>query len=125
MQAIRLRLEEIVRLDRHRIDDMILRMGEDAAEDVICRAMEDLALRLSALERAYAAQDNPTVARGARGIAAVSAQIGMSRVAAVAHDVGRAAARGDMPALGATMARLMRVSEASLHAVFGGDDMAG
>lgn len=125
MQPTRLKPDEHVRLERRRLDALYDSMGERQAEEIICRAMEELAMRLALIERAHASADLPAVTKGARGVAAIAAQVGMVRLAEVAIDVARCADRRDAPALGATLARLMRIGDRSLTAVWDTADLSG
>lgn len=124
-QLTRLRPEEPVRLERTRLAAIYASAGEAQAEEIICRAMEELALRLSLMERAYAAGEADALVKGARGLVAIAEQVGMSDIARVAADVAACAQRRDDPALGATIARLMRISDRSLTAVWDTADMLG
>ncbi len=117
-QPIRLRPAEPVRLDRARLQDLYDEMGPAQAEEVICRAMEALAVRLALIERAYAAGDGAVVARGARGLVAIAEQVGMAGLARVARDVAACALARDAPSLAATLQRLLRTAEGSLTAVW-------
>lgn len=124
-QPIRLRPDEPVRLDRGRLGALYASVGEVAAEEIICRAMEELALRLALIERAYAAGELAPLAKGARGLVAIADQVGMGLLARVAADVAVCAARVDGPALGAVLARLMRISDRSLTEVWDSADLSG
>jgi hypothetical protein len=119
----RLGPEEPIRLERERLAALYASLGRPQAEEIICRAMEELATRLALLERAHAAADYPALARGARGVVAIAGQVGMSTLARVAGDVALCAERRDPPALGATLARLMRISDRSLTAIWDGEGL--
>ncbi|MCU0911195.1 MAG: hypothetical protein MUE98_07580 [Rhodobacteraceae bacterium] len=121
----RLRPDEMVRLERGQIAALYDSVGKAQAEEIICRAMEELAMRLALMERAYAAAELPALAKSARGLVAIAGQVGMSALARVAADVAACADRRDMPALGATLARLMRISDRSLTAVWDSADLSG
>lgn len=118
----RLRPEEAVRLERAQLTALYDSVGKAQAEEIICRAMEELAMRLALMERAYSASELPALAKSARGLVAIAGQVGMSALARVAGDVAACAEARDLPALGATLARLVRISDRSLTAVW---DTAG
>ncbi len=117
-QLMRLRLDEPVRLEHAQISALYESLGDTQAEEVICRAMEELAMRLALMERAYAAEDYLAVGKSARGLVKIAGQIGMAKLGRVAADVADCAAAGNKTALGATLARLVRISDRSLTAVW-------
>lgn len=124
-EPIRLRPEEPVRLDRARIETLHAALGPAQAEEIVCRAMEELAVRLALLERGYAARDVAALAKGARSLVAIAEQIGMAALARVAADVAACADRRDGPALAATLGRLLRLGDRSLTAVWDAADLSG
>jgi len=124
-QPTRLRLDEAVRLEQARLVALYDSVGKTQAEEIICRAMEELALRLALMERAYSSGEMAALAKGARGLVAISDQVGMVLLARVAADVARCAERRDAAALGATISRLLRISDRSLTAVWDSADLSG
>jgi hypothetical protein len=46
-QVTLLKQDERVRLDPQRLDTLFDQLGETGAEDIVCRALEELAARLS------------------------------------------------------------------------------
>jgi hypothetical protein len=121
---MRLRPEEPVLLEHDRLSALYDSVGQVQAEDIICRAMEELAVRLALMERAYTAGEMSALAKSARGLVAIATQVGMTTLAWVAHDVSVCASRRDSPALGATLSRLMRISDRSLTAVWDSADLS-
>ena len=101
--------DEGVRLDGARLAALYAELGEAGAEAVICRAMEDLASVLADLQR---------LADCAGLLARVAGDIGMATLVRVAGDVADCAARGDLTALTAVLARLVRIGDRSLTAVW-------
>lgn len=110
--------DEIVRLEPDRLVELCLQMGERGAEDVVCRAIEELALRLGKCERLWRAQDRAGLCKCARSLIAIADQIGMTTLARVAQDVTDCADSQDPAALGATLSRLMRIGDRSLSTVW-------
>jgi hypothetical protein len=125
MSVTRLRPAEPVRLERKRLQAIYSSLGPVEAEEIICRAMEELALRLAMIDKAHAARERDALAKGARGIVAIADQVGMCALARVAGDVAICAERRDATALAATLARLLRVSDRSLTAVWDVTDLSG
>ena len=58
--------DESVRLEPDRLVELCLQMGEAGAEDVVCRAIEELALRLGKCEHLWRAQDRDGLRKCAR-----------------------------------------------------------
>ena len=113
-----LRHDEGVRLDPDRLVALYSDLGEAGAEQVVCRAMEELAGRLTEIQRFADDGDIAAMTRSARLLVKVAEQIGMLTFARVAGDVLRATAAGDRPAQAATLARLVRIGDRSLNAVW-------
>lgn len=119
-----LRHEEGVRLDPDPMVALYSELGESGAEKVLCRATEDLRSRLSEILRHADEGRGPQVARAARQLGAVAAQIGLPTLVRVAGDVVRSTEAGDPTAQAATLARLVRIGERSLSAVWDLRDMS-
>lgn len=117
-QVTLLTQDEPVRLDRDRLGDLYARLGPVGAEDVVCRAMEELAVRLTQLDRAYRVGNTGEMRKGARSLAAIAEQLGMNTLARVGRDVAACIDSGDAVALAAVLARLLRSGERSLTAVW-------
>ena len=100
---------DVMRIDPEPLARLQVALGPQGAEDVVCRALEDISHRLRRLSEAHLARDLDKVSRGARSIAAVSAQIGLRDLALVAGHVLDCAGRDETDALAATLARLFRV----------------
>ena len=119
-----LRHEEGVRLDPDRLMALYEDLGEAGAENVVTRAMEELAFRMSDMQEEFRTGDMETFARNARSLARVAGQVGMVTLARVSRDVAECAALGDMVAVAATWARLGRISDRSLVAAWDIQDMS-
>ena len=124
VQVTRLPQAEAVRLDPERLGTLYRQLGAKAAEDMICRAVEDLAVRLSQSEGQWHRQDWTGLRKGVRSLAAIADQVGMSALSRVAGDVISAIDANDAVATAATLARLLRVGERSLTAVWDLQDLS-
>lgn len=109
-----LKQDECVRLDPDRLDVLFDQLGETGAEDIVCRALEELAARLGHAERCYRERRIADMRKSSRSLIAIADQIGMSLLARVAADVTASIDAGDHVALAATFARLLRIGERSL-----------
>ena len=95
-----------------------MRLGPIAAEDLISRTMEDLAVLLAQAGRAYEAGELNAVMVHAGRISEQAHHIGMTKLARVAGDVITLAHSQDGAALAAVVERLSRLGEKSLMAVW-------
>ncbi len=95
-----------------------MQLGAPGAEAVVARAMEELAARLARVERLFSGGDHHELHRAARSMVGIAEQIGMDMFARVAGDVAALTLTHDAAALAATMARLKRIGEGSLMAVW-------
>lgn len=123
-EVLDLRQSETVRLDPHCLHGLYLQLGEAGAEDVVCRAIEELAVRLAHCERLWRSQALGDLRKSARSLIGISDQIGMTTLARVARDVIEAIDADDPIAMGATLFRLMRIGERSLTAVWDMQDIS-
>lgn len=115
---------ETVRLDRERLGTLYAQLGEAGAEDVLGRAMEELAVRLTCGERFFRQGRYDDLRKIARSVAAIADQIGMHMLARVARDVAICVDALDDNGTAATLARLLRIGERSLTAVWDVRDMS-
>ncbi|MCH2163605.1 MAG: hypothetical protein MK098_02985 [Marinovum sp.] len=113
---------ERVMLDQDRLHALYDELGDVGAEDVVCRAMEELAVRLSYAEKLCRRGEYKDMQKVVRSLVAISEQIGMNALARVAKDVCGCIEANDHVALGATLARLARIGERSLSAIWDIDD---
>ena len=122
-QITQLRPAEQVDLDHNQLSTLYAQLGPAGAEDVVCRAMEELALRLSQCERLFRASNWAELRKSARSLIAIADQIGMNGVSSVALAVTDCIDSKNDVAVGATMHRLMRIGEGSLTAIWELQDM--
>jgi hypothetical protein len=89
-------------------------MGTKAAEEVVNRALAELAVTMSALAVQVRGRDLLDLARQLRRLERMAQQLGLVSLGVVAADVRACLEAGDMVAFGAVWARLIRVAETSL-----------
>ena len=109
---------EVVCVDAEKLEVLYRQMGDVNAEDIVCRAMEELAVRLARIERFYREGRRVEMRKSARSIAAISEQIGMQMLSQVARDVKTCVDAGDETALAAVLARLVRTGAQSLTEIW-------
>lgn len=115
--------DEKVSIDHEQLSALYAQLGALGADDVVRRAMEELALRLSHAERQYRQNSLTELRKGVRSLVKISEQIGMNKLARVAGDVSTAIDQSDPVAIASTLARLLRVGERSLTAIWDLQDM--
>ena len=118
-----LKQEEVVRLNSDRLEELYSQLGEAGAEDVVCRALEELAVRLSQTERCHREGRLADMRKSSRSLVAIADQIGMHMLSRVAADVVMCVDRYDPVAIAATLSRLLRIGERSLSEVWDLQDM--
>ena len=117
-QITSLAITEPVRVDARRVGDIVGELGETAAQNVIGLALEQLAVALTATDAALEAGDLALAVGHAERLSRLAWQIGLLSLAGVAMDLGALAERGQAPALSAVRARLLRVGNRSLTAIW-------
>ncbi|WP_322867637.1 hypothetical protein U5922_016365 [Aquicoccus sp. G2-2] len=110
--------DEPVQVDSAKLEALYRQLGDASAEDIMCRAMEELAVRLSQAEAFFRGGKTEDLRKTARLIAAISEQIGMQMLSVVGTHVVQCIEAGDDIALAAVLARLIRVGERSLTEIW-------
>ena len=110
------RPKERVRQDSEPIALMYRNMGTTAAEQVVTRALAELAMAMTGLSDQVRSQDMSDLGRQLRRLQRMSEQLGLVSLGQVAGDVRLCLDKADPTAFGAVWARLMRVAECSLAA---------
>ena len=113
-----LAVQEPVHVDARRLSEIVDELGETAAQDVICVALEQLAQALADARQAAMAGDMATLTAGAEMLSRLAWQVGLTSLAGVAVDVAACAERRDGIGLSATLARLMRIGNRSLTEIW-------
>lgn len=122
-KIVQLKPAEQIRVDAEQLSGLYSNLGEIAAEDIVCRAMEELALRLAHCDRLYRGDDLNGLRKSSKSLVAISEQIGMNKLARVALQVTDCIDAGDTVALSATFSRLLRIGEGSLTAIWDLQDL--
>lgn len=119
-----LAMKEPVQLDADKLEQLFDQLGDRAAEDVVCRAMEELAVRLAQAERLYRAGNVADMRKCVRSMGAIATQIGMGMLTRVANDVVACIDACDTNALAAVHQRLLRTGESSLTEIWELQDLS-
>ncbi|WP_102224008.1 hypothetical protein [Acidimangrovimonas sediminis] len=120
-----LRIDERAYLDAARLAELSAEHGVVEAENLMTRAVGELALILAAMVRHYVSGDLRAFARELRRLRFMAGQVGMPSLAAATEGVSISLERGDSTALAATWARCLRLGESSLQAEWEAQDLSG
>ena len=126
-QVTILSLQEPAWVDYDRIAGLYVQLGPTRAEELIGRAIEDLAVRLSELRDRFdgcTAPDFRELQRGTKAVTRIADQVGLIGLAMVAAHVCDCLRQQNMVALTACMSRLIRIGEQSLTAVWDVQDLS-
>lgn len=118
MPVAQLKPVETVQLDQDQLETLYRQLGPVGADKVVNHALEELAALLTRLPVYYRDANMDDLSKGARALAAVAQQVGMTTLARIARDVALLARGPDAIALGAVMSRLERIGDRSLVAVW-------
>lgn len=118
MHVSKIRPTEQIVVDHAQLATLYQQMGDVSAEEVVCRALEELALRLAECGALYEQQDWLPLRKIARSLGPVADQIGMTQLSGIARSVADSIDQADPTALAATLSRLVRVGEQSLTQVW-------
>jgi len=109
--------DETVQIDQIRLGTLYHQLGAAGADRVIGRASRELSARIARCHRLWEAGDTFALCKCARSLIPIAEQAGMTEFTRVARHVTLTAAGQDAVALAATLFRLQRVGDSSLHAV--------
>lgn len=114
-----LRPREVVRQDVEAIAVIYRNLGAPVGEQMVTRALGELALTMAGIAEKVQAQELRDLSRQLARLGRLSADLGLLSLATVAGDARTCLERADGTAFSAVWARLMRVAERSLSADVG------
>ena len=109
-----LRPREVVRQDVEAIAVIYRNLGAPVAEQMVTRALGELALTMAGIAEKVRSQELRDLARQLGRLTRLAGDLGLSSLASVAGDAKTCLERADSTAFPAVWARLMRVAERSL-----------
>ena len=112
--VVALRPNDRVRQDAEPVATIYRNLGTASAEQVVTRALAELALTMSGLAAHVKAHELSDLARQLRRLQRMSGNLGLTSLGLVAADVRACLDQGDTTAFSAVWARLMRIAERSL-----------
>jgi hypothetical protein len=114
-----LRPRETVRQDVEAIAVIYRNLGAPVAEQMVTRALGELALTMAGIAEKVQAQELRDLARQLGRLGRLAADLGLLSLSTVAGDAKTCLERADSTAFSAVWARLLRVAERSLSAEVG------
>ncbi len=114
-----LRPREVVRQDVEAIAVIYRNLGAPVAEQMVTRALGELALTMAGIAEKVQAQELRDLSRQLARLKRLAGDLGLLTLANVASDAKTCLERADSTAFSAVWARLMRVAERSLSAEVG------
>ena len=112
--VVALRPNDRVRQDAEPIASLYRNLGAASAEQVVTRALGELALEMAGMAAQVQARDLRDLSRQLRRLQRMGENLGMVSLGTVAGDVRTCLERADPTAFAAVWARLLRVAERSL-----------
>ena len=114
-----LRPRDVVRQDVEAIAVIYRNLGAPVAEQMVTRALGELALTMAGIAEKVRAQELRDLARQLGRLGRLAADLGLLTLATVAVDAKTCLERAESTAFAAVWARLLRVAERSLAADMG------
>lgn len=118
-----LRHDEGICLDAERLVTVYCGRSKREAEELLQRGIEDMTSRMTEIQRHFDEGEGPALVRSARLAARMAERLGMTSFTTVARDLILATEAADRPAQAATLARLMRIVDRSVTAIWDLRDM--
>lgn len=111
-------MDGCAKLDVDALEALYEELGDRAADEAVCRAMEQIAMQLAQVEAHYRAGEYVELCAPVRAMAAAAKTFGMDELASVGASVVDCALRRDMIAMAAVVQRLMRTGESGLTEIW-------
>ena len=118
-------LGEPARFNPGQLEKLCERLGELRAEAEVAHALDRISALLDEVGRISASGDHLHLEEVLAALVRDAQMIGMATLARVGRDVLDCIDSGDRIALSATLARLMRVGDRSIHAIWDLEDVSG
>ncbi len=110
--------------DEDTLNELSRDLGPSVAENILCRALEDMAVRFSQMRDEYADGDERALRKSVRSLIPIADQVGLPAVSRIARDVIICIDRGEGVALAATLCRLLRCGELAISCAEVGIDLS-
>lgn len=118
-------LGEPARFNPGQLEKLCEKLGDLRAETEVAHALDRLSALLDELARCRGGTDHGDMAAMLESLVRDAQLIGMATLARVGQNVVDCLRGGDPTALAATLARLLRVGDRSIHAIWDLEDVSG
>ncbi|MEN8748284.1 hypothetical protein [Marivita sp.] len=98
-------------------------LGSSVAENILCRALEDIAARFAQIRQDYSNGDHPALRKSVHAVIPIADQIGLLGLARIGADVVDCVDQTDPVALAATLCRFLRWGEMAMSFADEGTDI--
>lgn len=110
--------------DEDTLNTLCRDLGPSVAENILCRALEDMAVRFAHIREEYGSGDEKALRKSVRSLVPIAEQIGLPCVSDIAQDVLICIDRGEGVALASTLCRLLRCGELAISCAEVGIDLS-
>ena len=117
-----LRPRDTACFDEETLNGLCRDLGPNIAENILCRALEDMAARLIRIREDYGCGDRDALRKTVHALVPIADQIGLPKLAQIGRDVLNCADRTDQVALAATLFRFLRYGEMAIASAETGMD---
>lgn len=119
-----LQSKETVRLDHVQLEELYLQLGPSGADKIVNQSLEELAIGLSLIKQTHTAGRVAETKEHVQNLVGIAQKLGMTTLARICLDALDLLGTTDIPAAAAVLARLNRIGEGSLIAVWDLQDMS-
>lgn len=109
--------------DEATLNDLSRDLGSSVAENILCRALEDIAARFAQIRQDYSNGDHPALRKSVHAVIPIAEQIGLLGLARIGADVVDCVDQTDPVALAATLCRFLRWGEMAMSFADEGTDI--
>ncbi|WP_439122826.1 hypothetical protein [Marivita sp.] len=99
-------------------------LGPAVAENILCRAREDIAARFIQIRDEYGTGNYPGLRKSVHAVMPIADQIGLPGLTSIGHDVLRCIDQADPVALASTLCRFLRCGEMAISCAEMGLDLS-
>ena len=99
-------------------------LGPSVAENILCRALEDIALRFVQIRTDYGSGNHQALRKSVHAVIPIAAQIGLPGLSQIGRDVLICVDQADPVALAATLCRFLRWGETAMSCADMGLDLS-
>lgn len=115
---------DVTIFDEDTLNELSRDLGPEVAENILCRALEDIAARLVQIREQYVAGDYPGLRKSVRAVMPIATQVGLPSLSRVGQDVLNSIDKVDPVALAATLCRFLRSGETAISCAEMGMDLS-